>query len=62
VGPEPIRARAAEEMIIGRPIDEAVALRAAEQAMATTQPLSMNQYKVEIAKTLVKRAIMGMND
>jgi len=60
VGPEPIRARAAEKMIIGRPIDEAVALRAAEEAMSTTQPLSMNEYKVEIAKTLVKRAIMGM--
>jgi hypothetical protein len=58
VGPEPVRARAAEEIIIGRPIDEAVALRAAEEAMATTQPLSMNKYKVEIAKVLVKRAIM----
>jgi NADPH-dependent glutamate synthase beta subunit-like oxidoreductase len=59
VGPEPVRARAAEEIIIGQPIDEAVALRAAEEAMATTQPLSMNKYKVEIAKVLIKRAIMG---
>jgi NADPH-dependent glutamate synthase beta subunit-like oxidoreductase len=59
VGPEPVRARAAEEMLIGQPIDEAIALRAAEKAMATTQPLSMNEYKVEIAKVLVKRAIMG---
>jgi CO/xanthine dehydrogenase FAD-binding subunit len=59
VGPEPVRAKAAEEMIIGRPVDEGIALRAAEEAIATTQPLSMNKYKVEIAKVLVKRAIMG---
>jgi hypothetical protein len=59
VAPEPFRARAAEKMIIGRPIEETLALRAAEEAMATTQPLSMNEYKVEIAKVLVKRAIMG---
>jgi NADPH-dependent glutamate synthase beta subunit-like oxidoreductase len=62
VGPEPIRAKIAEEMIIGRPIDEAIALRAAEEAVSATKPLSMNKHKVEIAKTLVKRAIMGIND
>jgi xanthine dehydrogenase YagS FAD-binding subunit len=59
VAPAPVRARAAEEVIIGQPIDEHRAAEAAEQAVAGAQPLSMNAYKVEIAKTLVKRAILS---
>jgi NADPH-dependent glutamate synthase beta subunit-like oxidoreductase/CO/xanthine dehydrogenase FAD-binding subunit len=59
VAPGPIRAKAAEEVIIGRPIDEHRAAEAAEQAIAGAQPLSMNAYKVEIAKTLIRRAIQG---
>jgi xanthine dehydrogenase YagS FAD-binding subunit len=59
VAPGPVRARAAEEVISGRPIDEAVAAEAAEAALAGAEPLSMNGYKVEIAKLLVKRAILG---
>jgi NADPH-dependent glutamate synthase beta subunit-like oxidoreductase len=59
IAPEPVRARAAEKMIIGQPIDEHRAAQAAEQAVAGAQPLSKNAYKVEIAKTLVKRAILG---
>jgi xanthine dehydrogenase YagS FAD-binding subunit len=31
---------------------------AAEVALAGAKPLSMNAYKIEIAKTLVKRAIL----
>jgi xanthine dehydrogenase YagS FAD-binding subunit len=58
VAPGPVRAKAAEKMIIGKPIDEHRAAQAAEQAIAGAQPLSMNAYKVEIAKTLVKRAIL----
>ena len=59
VAPGPVRARTAEDAIIGKPIDEHYAAEAAEQAIAGAQPLSMNAYKVEIAKTLVKRAILG---
>jgi CO/xanthine dehydrogenase FAD-binding subunit len=59
IAPEPVRARAAEKMIIGLPIDEHRAAQAAEQAVAGAQPLSMNAYKVEIVKTLVKRAILS---
>ncbi len=58
VAPSPVRARAAEEAIKGRPIDQEAAVEAAEQAMAGAQPLSMNAYKVEIAKTLMKRALL----
>jgi xanthine dehydrogenase YagS FAD-binding subunit len=59
VAPAPVRAKAAEEVIIGRPIDEHRAAEAAEQAMAGARPLSMSAYKVEIAKTLVKRALLS---
>jgi NADPH-dependent glutamate synthase beta subunit-like oxidoreductase/CO/xanthine dehydrogenase FAD-binding subunit len=59
VAPSPVRAKKAEEVIKGRPIDQNAAAEAAEQAVAGARPLSMNAYKVEIAKTLVKRAILG---
>ena len=59
VAPEPVRARNAEEAIKGRTIDEDIAAEAAKHALAGASPLKMNGYKVEIAKTLVKRAILG---
>jgi xanthine dehydrogenase YagS FAD-binding subunit len=59
VGPGPIRATAAEEWLIGRPIEREAAAAAAERALAGAKPLSMNAYKVEIAKALVKRALLG---
>jgi len=59
VAPAPVRARKAEELIKGRTIDENVAEKAAEQAVAGAMPLTMNEYKIEIAKVLVKRALLG---
>jgi CO/xanthine dehydrogenase FAD-binding subunit len=59
VGPSPIRAFAAEEMLKGKPISEAVAAEAAAAAVAGVMPLGMNAYKIQIAKALVKRAILG---
>ncbi|MCX5803424.1 MAG: xanthine dehydrogenase family protein subunit M [Proteobacteria bacterium] len=59
VAPGPVRARKAEEVIKGRPINEDIAVMAAHEAVAGARPLSMNAYKVEIAKTLVKRAILS---
>ncbi|MFB3885497.1 MAG: xanthine dehydrogenase family protein subunit M [Thermodesulfobacteriota bacterium] len=58
VAPTPVRASKAEEMIKGKPIDQNAAAEAAEQAVADATPLDMNAYKVEIAKSLVKRAIL----
>jgi len=54
-----VRAEKAEEAIKGRPIDQNSASEAAEQAVAAAHPLSMNAYKIEIANTLVKRAILN---
>jgi NADPH-dependent glutamate synthase beta subunit-like oxidoreductase len=59
VAPAPMRAIAAEEALSGKRLSEAVAAEAAEAALAEAEPLSMNGYKVEIAKLLIKRAILG---
>jgi len=59
VAPSPLRAKAAEDAIKGKPIDEEGAVEAAKLALAEAAPLSMNAYKVDIAKALVKRSILG---
>lgn len=58
VAPGPVRASKAEKMLVDRSINEKAAADAAEAALAGAKPLSMNAYKIEIAKTLVKRAIL----
>ena len=62
VAPFPVRAKAAEQLLIGKPISEENSIAAAEAALTGSKPLSKNSYKVQIAKTLVKRAIMGLTD
>jgi len=59
VAPAPLRAKKAEEFIEGRRIDQAAAAEAAEVAVAGAKPLSMNAYKIEITKALVKRALLS---
>ena len=59
VAPDPVRAKEAEEALKGRPIDETTAEEAAKAAVAGAKPLSMNGYKTQIAKALIKRAILG---
>ncbi len=59
VSPEPLRAKKAEEVLKGRSIDTNIAAEAAKEALNDARPLGGNAYKVEIAKTLVKRALAG---
>jgi xanthine dehydrogenase YagS FAD-binding subunit len=59
VAPGPVRARNAEELLKGRSLTQDAAAQAAEAALAGARPLSGNAYKVEIAKTLVSRAILA---
>lgn len=58
VAPAPVRAKEAEEFLKGKPITERNATEAAEVALKGAKPLRMNAYKVRIAKTLVKRALL----
>ncbi|HEY77943.1 MAG TPA: FAD-dependent oxidoreductase [Dehalococcoidia bacterium] len=57
VAPKPIRAVAAEQTITGRALNTTVVEAAAEAAVTGSLPLNMNEYKVRITKTLVKRAL-----
>jgi NADPH-dependent glutamate synthase beta subunit-like oxidoreductase len=61
VAPAPIRATEAEKFLKGKPINEDHAAQAAELALGEATPLSMNAYKAEIARTLVKRSVLGVS-
>jgi len=58
VAPVPWRAQAAEQALAGKTIDEQTATQAAEAALTGSKPMSQNGYKVQVAKTAVKRAIL----
>jgi xanthine dehydrogenase YagS FAD-binding subunit len=59
VAPKPYRATKAEAAIAGKPINEANAEAAGLAAVADAKPLAATRYKVQIAKTLVKRALLA---
>ena len=58
VAPVPWRSEDAERALVGKPLNEETATEAAEAAVRAAQPLNRNGYKVQIARTSVKRAIM----
>jgi xanthine dehydrogenase YagS FAD-binding subunit len=58
VAPVPWRVQAAERLLAGKTITEAVAAEVATAAVAGAKPLSGNAYKIQIAKTAVKRALL----
>jgi NADPH-dependent glutamate synthase beta subunit-like oxidoreductase/CO/xanthine dehydrogenase FAD-binding subunit len=59
VAPEPLRLKETEDVLRGRIIDDATATEAAQAAVKSAIPLAMNDYKVEITKALVKKAILN---
>jgi xanthine dehydrogenase YagS FAD-binding subunit len=59
VAPVPWRVQAAERVLAGKAITEAIAAEAANAALAGARPMSGNKYKIQIAKTAVKRAILA---
>ena len=58
VAPVPWRSQPAETALAGKPINEETATAAAEAAVRDARPLSQNAYKIQVAKTAVKRAIL----
>jgi xanthine dehydrogenase YagS FAD-binding subunit len=58
VAPTPWLSSDAAQAIIGRRIDAQVAEAAGRQAVARATPLAENEYKVQLAKVAVKRAIL----
>jgi len=61
VAPAPMRATEAEQAIKGKTIDRSSAETAGAAAVAGAVPLSMNAYKIEIAKALVKKALLSQD-
>jgi xanthine dehydrogenase YagS FAD-binding subunit len=59
VAPVPWRSQAAEDVLKGQTVDETVAVKAAEAALERATPMTQNAYKVQVAKTAVKRAILA---
>ena len=59
VAPKPYRATKAEAAIAGKPINEANAEAAGLAAVEDAKPLTATKYKVQIAKTLVKRTLLA---
>ena len=58
VAPVPWRSEEAEKALVGRSISDETAMAAADAALARATPLSQNAYKIQIARTAVKRAIL----
>ncbi len=55
----PYRAVNAEQVVIGKQIDEALAEEAGKAAVSAAKPLEHNKYMVAIARTLVKRTLLA---
>jgi xanthine dehydrogenase YagS FAD-binding subunit len=56
--PTPIRSRAAEAVLIGKAIDEAIARAAGKAAMQSVTPLSQNGYKTQLFQTAIYRTVL----
>ncbi len=57
VAPTPLRAIETEEFIKGKKVNEKTIATAAETTVKNAKPMRMNAYKLEIIKTLVKKAL-----
>jgi xanthine dehydrogenase YagS FAD-binding subunit len=55
----PYQPRAAEEYLVGKTLTEENAQAAADLAVANSKPMSRNSYMVQVAKTMVKRALLA---
>ncbi len=58
VAPTPVRAIDSEKCLKDKVASEKVIAEAAKEAVKDAKPMRMNAYKVEITKTLVKRALL----
>ena len=58
VAPTPWPAPEAEKLLAGKPLSEETAAQAGEAAVRGAKPLSMNGYKVQLARVAVKRALL----
>lgn len=60
VAPKPWRSTEAEAELVGKRLDENVALKAADAALENAKPLPQNRYKVPLTRALIKRALLQL--
>ena len=60
VAPIPWRSKEAEAALIGKPLDQANAALAAEEALKPAQPLRDNAFKVDLTKAVLRGAILRL--
>jgi len=60
VAPRPVRAIAAEKVLVGRALDDKQAALAAGAALEDALPLEKNSYKIPIVREMVQRAIANL--
>jgi xanthine dehydrogenase YagS FAD-binding subunit len=60
VAPTPVRAVDSEKLLKGKVASQEVIAEAARAAVKDAKPMRMNAYKVEITRTLVKRALLSV--
>lgn len=58
VAPIPLRIRAVEEYIEGKPANEGTAVAAGDIAVREVQALSRNKFKVQIVRALIKKMLL----
>lgn len=58
----PLRLRAVEEAVVGKPPDAATGTMAGRLAVRGAVPLQFNAYKIPLMRNLVKRAIGGVEE
>jgi len=58
----PYRCVEAEELVRNKPMSEELAVAAAEAGLRAAKPLRMNQYKVDLSKALLRRALISLAD
>jgi len=59
VAPVPWAATEAEELLMGKTVDLDLAAKAGEAAVAKAKALSQNNYKIQLARVAVKRALIA---
>ena len=60
VAPTPWRATATEKLLIGKPLDARTAGEAANAAVAGADPLSENEYKVDLVRGIVEESLLAL--
>lgn len=62
IAPFPYTAEISQDILIGNVLDERLILQAVEASIEKAAPLRMNHYKLDLAKALIKRALIKIMD